>query len=319
MEALERAVAETPPVETVRHCRDELLAMGLAFDAIEEFRAIGASLSASVAIDWVRGVDLVKRNAVLVPLDAVTLDRTKPHRYWQSSDGLASGNTLDEAVLHGLLERIERDADVLFRLAKRPARERACFDPRRLDNPVVDGLLAMTTAAGFGVVTLDMTSDLGVPAVLAYLYPSGGDMPGLRYIDVTLGSGAHFNVAKATVRALTEAVQSRLTLISGARDDVDPQLFSVPLHPMIASDLRLTPCSRPPGDVEDVGSTIAERISALLVILGTRRINRILAIDLAPEETRFSVVKLLVPELESPDGNRAHRFGPRAVSKLTVF
>lgn len=319
MEALERAVAEAPPVESVKYVRDELSAKEIAFDAIEEFLAIGESLPRSVAIDWVRGFDLVRRSDVLVPLEALTIDRTKTYRYWQSSDGLASGNTFDEAVLHGLLERIERDADVLFRFAKRPARERACFDPGKVGSRVVDKLVAMTSAAGFRVVTLDMTSDIGIPTVLAYLFPSGGNVSGLRYTDVTMGSGAHFSTAKATVRALTEAVQSRLTLISGARDDVDPDLFLAPLHPTIASDLQLSPFSRPPSDVEGVGNTIPDRISALVAMLTKRRINRILAIDLAPGETRFAVAKLLIPELESPDGNRTHRFGPRAFSKLTVF
>jgi ribosomal protein S12 methylthiotransferase accessory factor len=249
----------------------------------------------------------------------VAIDRTHPGRYWQSSDGLASGNTREEAVLHGMLERIERDADVLFRLAKPAIRAKACFDPRVLACPSVDRLLSLISAAGFAVVTLDITSDVGVPSVLAYLYPLSGKTSGLRYIDVTLGSGTHFSAARATVRALTEAVQSRLTLISGARDDVEPSLFSAPLHPVIAADLALAPTARPPRDIEVAGRTMSERIALLLSMLGERRVGRVLAVDLAPGEKRFSVVKLLIPELESPDGNRRRRFGARALPKMMVF
>lgn len=319
MEAVERAVAEVPPLESRTCSSDELSAGGVHFDPVEEFLAARQSLPGSTAIAWVEGTNLSTGRAVFVPLEAVTIDRTQPRRYWQSSDGLASGNTWEEAVLHGVLERIERDADVLFRLSKPAIRAKACFDPHALGCPSVDRLLSLISAAGFAVVTLDITSDVGIPSVLAYLYPRTGKTSGLRYIDVTLGSGTHFSAARATVRALTEAVQSRLTLISGARDDVEPSLFSMPLHPAIAADLVLAPTARPPRDIEVAGRAISERITLLLSMLEERRVSRVLAVDLAPGETRFSVVKLLIPELESPDGNRKRRFGARALPKMMVF
>jgi ribosomal protein S12 methylthiotransferase accessory factor len=72
-------------------------------------------LFADERVAWVEAVDLIAGGRIWLPFDAVEFNRTRIHpRYWQSSDGLASGNNATEAILHGLLERIERDALALW-------------------------------------------------------------------------------------------------------------------------------------------------------------------------------------------------------------
>ena len=77
----------------------------------------GSSPDLDAAFEWVRGWDLIAGEDVWVPLEAVTLDTVfrKPPVFDVSSNGLASGNHLLEAIVHGLCEVIERDAEAAWR------------------------------------------------------------------------------------------------------------------------------------------------------------------------------------------------------------
>lgn len=115
MEALERSVAEDPKVETRRMSIQSLNDEGAFVDPLHSFiRAGQTEIRADEFVDWTLGRDIMAERDVWVPRDALLLDDTKNNRFWQSSDGLASGNTFLEATFHGLLERIERDATTIW-------------------------------------------------------------------------------------------------------------------------------------------------------------------------------------------------------------
>ena len=95
---------------------------------------------------WVEGWDLVADRPVLVPEQAVTLDTTfrAPPVFDISSNGLASGNALAEAVAHGLCEVIERDAEAAWRRAG--GDRRLVLDS--IPDPACRALIERITAAG---------------------------------------------------------------------------------------------------------------------------------------------------------------------------
>ena len=127
-------------------------------------------------------------------------------------NGTACGVTEPDAVLHGLLEVVERDAVSLALLdwyAADPARARA-VPPHSLPDDL-RALTARTTGyMGAPPLLLDVTSDLGVPAFAAL--PSRTT----RHVGL-LGSGASLDARYAAERALTGLVQCWFT----AELDVD--------------------------------------------------------------------------------------------------
>lgn len=316
MEALERAVAGEPAVESFIDTAENLRAAGRAFDPLNGLIAAGrADIRPDEEIEWVCGRDLISDRDVFVPLEAVLLDRTRTSRFWMSSDGLASGNIRQEAILHGLLERVERDAHVLWRVSGEETRQRTCVDPEAFDDPALGVLVGGIGAAGLDLRLFDLTGDTGIPCFLALLGPGGTASAGnLRFVEVTSGCGAHPSAVRAAIRAVTEAAQSRLTYIGGARDDVYAEIFRRGLPESTRRAFLATP--RPlTMPVARTGTDVEALLSHAVACVEKAGVRSVIAVPLSRDDLPFAVVKVLVPDLENPDGERARRFGSRALSK----
>ncbi|OCO99271.1 MULTISPECIES: YcaO-like family protein [unclassified Ensifer] len=317
MEALERAIASDPSVPVRTATRHDLCKAGDRALALPGFIAAGhTDLKDDEPIDWLRGFDLSDGATTWVPREAAVLDRTLDGcRYWQSSDGLASGNSEAEAILHGLLERIERDAETLWRLLPLRGKLSGCIDPASFEDPILDDMTGRIVSCGLELRLFDMTSDIGIPCYAATLADAGIlSAKRLRYHDVTIGHGAHPEARRAAIRAVTEAAQSRLTYISGARDDVFPETFVRDLPDETRGLFTAVPQRKP------MATTAVRRGPHALLDLVVRRldiarIRTIIVVPLMDSDMPFSVVKIIVPALENPDGMRKRRFGERALAK----
>lgn len=318
MEALERAVAGEPEIISRIATPAQMRSDNLAIDTLDGLVGKGHHPAGDHdVIAWAEGHDLIARRAVWVPLHAVILDRTVETRFWQSSDGLASGNTPLEATFHGLMERIERDAETLWSFARSKERAERCVDPALLEDSVVDRLVENIRGAGLALQVFDMTSDIGVACFQALIGPR--DMTrrqDVLYAEAANGSGCHPDPVRAVIRAITEAAQSRLTLVSGSRDDIPAATYARPLPKELIEDFGFKPVigdrPRPQPDLRPLPAKLRSTIEALKA----RAITSIVAVPLNPLDADFSVVKVLVPELENPPGARRRRFGMRAMARI---
>ncbi len=312
MEALERVVANRPAIATLCASGNDLREEGFSFDTLACL--IGRhedDIRLDEQIDWALGKDLLTDRDVYVPFEAALLDRTRRNRFWMSSDGLASGNTMEEATLHGLLERVERDAFCLWQVGAVEDRLSRCIDPASFEDPWLDDLVRKIEAAGLVVRLFDMTSDIAVPCFTTVLGPAERRGNTIRFVEVTGGSGAHPSPVRAAIRAITEAVQSRITYISGARDDLSPDEFQRPvpaetLHALDAIPVAWSAAAR----CDD-----KPHLNRILDSLRERQIAPVIALPLSDPTFPFHVVKVFVPSLENPEGARARRFGARAIAK----
>jgi ribosomal protein S12 methylthiotransferase accessory factor len=322
MEAAEVATAESFPLARRVSAGHQLLDVGLLPMSLNNLIAAGEQpITGSVEIAWVEGYDLLQEKPVWVPAEAAGMVPGTPgrrSRFWQSSDGLASGNIMLEAVVHGLCERIERDAGVLWLFRSDDHVLNACVDPASLRDEGVDELAERIDRSGFRLRLFDMTSDAEVPVFFAVVAPKpDGHEKHWKHFDLSAGAGCHPSPARAAVRAITEAAQSRVTSITGARDDFDPNLYSSQLKTDLTIYLRAEPMFR-----ADLSETIerrpADHLGLMLNRLRTVGVTSVIVVPLADEEAGFAVAKVLVPELEHPaPGGRRQRYGQRA-AKLMV-
>jgi putative methanogenesis marker protein 1 len=167
-------------------------------------------------IEWVMGHDIMNDVEVFVPANAVfhPYDPPDGHKLFRSNtNGLASGNTIEEAVLHGLLEVIERDALSIAEFTRNPGKE-IILDER---DGVNYELKTRMEEAGIEVRLWLLESDIDIPTVVTALDDTVLRDPAL----LVMGAGAHLSPEIALTRALTEAAQSRVVQIHGAREDTD--------------------------------------------------------------------------------------------------
>jgi bacteriocin biosynthesis cyclodehydratase domain-containing protein len=115
------------------------------------------------------------------------------------SNGCAAGNTLEEAILQGFLELVERDAYAIWWYNRLHRTE---IDLEKIGDSHIRDLLAQFAAMGRRVWALDVTTDLGIPVVAAVANWTEDSRE-----HIELAAGAHFEPRIAALRAMTELNQ----------------------------------------------------------------------------------------------------------------
>jgi len=270
---------------------------------------------------WVEGRSVMHDRGVWVPYEMVHTNYTLPlptgHGCFQaSSNGLASGNTMLEAVIHGLCEVIERDAITLWHLKGSEAQEETRLDLETVADPVCRDLIARFHRAGVEVGVWDVTSDVGVPTFLCRIVQSTGDHAAT--IRPAFGSGCSLVKEIALSRALTEAAQSRLTFIAGARDDKPREEY----EQFLRTDeqrrwLDMIRLGTPVRDFNTIpgwsGLDLRQDLAALLDRLAAVGIEDVITVDLSRPEFGIPVVRVIVPGLEGVD-QAGYVLGRRALA-----
>jgi ribosomal protein S12 methylthiotransferase accessory factor len=269
---------------------------------------------------WIDGEALLGGGTCLLPFEVVHTDYTVPAPpgagcFLTTSTGLASGNERDEAIVHGLYEVIERDAIAVWHAGGKDRRRQTRVDRATIDDPDCLELLARFDRAGVAVGVWDATSDIGVPVFVAELVDR--EPHPFRVLCVSGGYGCHRTRGIALARALTEAAQSRLTIISGARDDLDRASYErhrAPQH--IAATLDEIVNALGPRSYTAIpdafGETFEDDLAAVLVALRGADVNEVVVVDLTRPELALPVVRVVVPGLESVSEAPGYIAGRRA-------
>jgi ribosomal protein S12 methylthiotransferase accessory factor len=276
-----------------------------------------------LAILWIEGYDLIQREPVWVAYEVVHMNYTVAMRavascFIASSNGLASGNHLLEAISHGLCEAVERDATTLWQLMSAEAREQTRIDLETVTDSSCRAVLEHYVRAGISVAAWEITSDIGIPAFKCQIVEQAHDP--LRRLYVNDGMGCHPDRGVALLRALTEAAQSRLTLISGARDDCFRHEYEHLRSPDLIGQHQAQTFGQPAArrfacGPSWEGETFDEDVAWELERLLAAGIERAIVVDLTRPEFRIPVVRVIVPGLESLAGADGYLAGARAQAR----
>ena len=208
-----------------------------------------------VIMDFLQGFDLMTREQILVPAE-IALYRYSPKppavRVFSQfhTNGLASGNVIEEAICHALCEVIERDSvsiadlcssSIAYSILERITDSLRCatnngilFDENKFVDdssifPEIDisgfmkkfvpiGRIARKfDAAHIPLMVKDITQkDIGIPTFVA----SSIEWITHDFGYFARGYGTHPDARIALIRAITESSQTRAVNIQGARDDL---------------------------------------------------------------------------------------------------
>jgi ribosomal protein S12 methylthiotransferase accessory factor len=304
----------------------ELRESAAVLDPMRLPRTRGSAYHPDLPILWIEGHDLLQREPLWVPYELVHFHYTLPEPtakgcFAATTNGLASGNTLAEAISHAICEVVERDALTLW-----PFRDPGEQRTRRIRLDTVDDaacreILARYDAAGIDVIVRDLTSDVGLPVVHCAIAERTADP--WRPSPAHFGTGCQAAREVALLRALTEAAQNRLTEITGSRDDVDRARFQRFTQPSaearaLARRARSAPATRAFTDVASCATdTMAGDVDLELRLLRDVGIQRVAVVDLTRPEIGWPVVRVVIPGLEGIGELPGYLHGPRAAT-LTV-
>ncbi|HMG20708.1 MAG TPA: YcaO-like family protein [Kofleriaceae bacterium] len=220
--------------------------------------------------------------------------------------GLATGADRSEAIVHGLLECIERDgyARAVALASVGRGAEVPVFDPSGPDlASAAAEPLARIRAAGLRALLRDLTADTQVPIALCVIHD--GEL-------AHMGIAAHLDPDRALRNAVLEAAQSRVTDLQGAREDlpprdqrVDPWFIEPGDAPVIA-----WPAPGEPSAIGAALAAIAARLAALTPPVEPA------VVDLSLPGVDLAVVRVVAPGLETW-AHDPSRIGPRARTWLT--
>jgi putative methanogenesis marker protein 1 len=246
-------------------------------------------------LHWVWGFDLSAQEEILVPAATVYhpfhLDDQPPFK--TNTNGLASGNTMEEAIFHGMTEVIERDAWSIAQFNN--DMNAALVVEDQPEHHFIMDLITKFEKAGVEVTARDLTTDLGVPVIAAFSQDAVHSS--LMPFD---GFGAHLDPRVAMARALLELATTRAFFIQkhgldslrenipyyyGEGDLEDPRFYA-------SEQKRL-------GEMGSEYSTdILEDIWTLLKKLEDRGLPRTVAVDLTRPDVRMPTVRVIIPGME---------------------
>lgn len=262
-------------------------------------------------IMWVEGYDLLQNVATWVPLETVSLyfveGPFEERIFDRSSKGLASGNSLIEAIAHAIYELCERHSIAEHKSLRAEERSAKRIDRSTITDPLCQSTLNILTKAGLEPVITDITGSLGVPTFECAIV----DRDVTRWSSRTTcgGFGCHLDPALALIRALTEAVQARATKIAGMRDDLFNNVYEMPVDDLVlhslSEEFRLEPL-RPECQQKSLATqTFEGDIEILKDRIKEIGLNQMIAVDLTKPELGLPVAKVVVP------GSRSMREGVR--------
>ena len=269
----------------------------------------------SINFEWSLTHDLISdedyyvtSNAIFHPY--VLDDNTCETLFKSNTNGLASGNSKEEAILHGMFEVIERDAWSIFELTHKNSKQ---INLDTIESDVINDSLLKFSENEINIKLMDLTADINIPTIAASADDTLLKDAGL----LTLGIGTHLDPEVAILRALTEVAQSRATQIHGAREDTVRADFArtagyermkrINKHYFQQDEVQIDL-----NDIENKSTdSITKDIDIVLDELKINEIEHVLYYDLTRPELDINVVRVIIPtmELYSIDQSRAgYRF-----------
>jgi ribosomal protein S12 methylthiotransferase accessory factor len=264
------------------------------------FSYVPAAFDVEAEIDWTPLWSLTRQEVRYLPTAYCYYDpRGTPGAEYcvGCSNGNAAGNTLEEAILQGFLELVERDSVALwwYNRVRRPG---VCMDS--FADPYLERVGAFLRGRRRDLWALDLTSDLQIPVFAALSRRT--DQPAEK---ILFGFGAHLDPRIALLRAVTELIQM-LALFLGEEGEEPMDVIQDPeaVHWLKTATLANQPYLVPEGHTSRESADFPRRwagdlkedVLACQALVGGLGME-MLVLDQTRPDIGMPVVKVVVPGL----------------------
>jgi ribosomal protein S12 methylthiotransferase accessory factor len=216
---------------------------------------------------------------------------------WANSNGTAAGNTLEEAILQGFMELVERDSVALwwYNRVRRPGVNLESFD-----EPYLQDVSNYYKSINREIWVLDITSDLNIPTFAAISRRTDKEIE-----DIIFGFGSHFDAKIALLRAVTEANQMLPNVLTNDTEGNTQYYVSDPMAldwwqtATLANQSYLTPDTSIQSKVysdypQQWSDDLLEDIMTCVKIAEQQNLE-VLVLDQTRPDIGLNVVKVVVP------------------------
>ncbi|MBD2866795.1 TOMM precursor leader peptide-binding protein [Paenibacillus oceani] len=188
---------------------------------------------ADAPMDWVWGYSFLLERPILVPESLAYYSLNYGGGFvYEGSNGCAIGGSLEEVILHGVLEVVERDSFLLTWYARLPLPR---LDPGSGDAELQLMVARLRAVAGYEVSLYNMTMENGIPAIWAVARTIAS---GEAKLNLLCAAGAHpdpLRAAKSAVHELAGMLFQLQDVFAEAREEAermvaDPSLVTHMMH-----------------------------------------------------------------------------------------
>ena len=250
-------------------------------------------------MDWTAVWSLTREKFRYLPTAFCYFSHPENKTLFSCSNGNASGNILEEAILQGFFELVERDSVAIwwYNRLQMPEVDLASFN-----EPFIHEMQRYYRRHDREIWVLDLSSDLNIPAFAALTRKSSGAQEA-----IMMGFGAHFDARLALIRALTELNQMMLFVLElengkwGEENIIDNATPEWLKQATVANQPYLLPHSgksvRKAGDYNDLsGEDFLSDIKSCRQII-ERKGMEMLVLEQTRPDIGIAVVKVIVPGL----------------------
>ncbi|MDN4525054.1 TOMM precursor leader peptide-binding protein [Fictibacillus fluitans] len=158
------------------------------------------------SIHWVWGYSLTQERPLLVPETFAYYSLGCGGGFvYETSNGCALGGSLEEAILYGIFEIVERDSFLMTWYGQLPL---PCFDPASIDDKEFRLMIErIRTVAGYEVSLYNSTTENNIPSVWAIAKSTKSTG-----MNVICAAGAHIDPMRAVKGAVQEIAGMLLNL-----------------------------------------------------------------------------------------------------------
>ena len=303
----------------------------LKYDEVIE--PLSFQLTDEMNMDYCIGYDLISQKDILVPSSLAIFrynpnpPSINPYSFFHTN-GLASGNVMEEAICHALCEVIERDAVSIaefsssafqYHLLKtiengflnngiliRSLESKNFIDDNTvysdidlngLDYPPVKKIVREFHKCQISLKVKDITTEIGIPTFIA----SSVEWVNHDYGYLVEGHGTHPDSRIALMRAITEVSQSRAASIQGSRDDLRKMKYDPQNSDENKSwQFMASPKKKAFTEVNSFyNDDILDDIKLILGNLKNKGFKNAIVVNLTNSRLQVPVVRIIVPGLET--------------------
>ena len=308
MEAIEHFHAESPPDSLLFPASESFLSRHSSIPLVSpalllQSQTLSPFYQPTLNSTWLQAIDLFSQQPSWLPADSVYFMN---HGYIATnSNGLSSGNSMEEATLHSLYELLERDAFAsLVRNKRVNFRELATrINPSSIPFEFISRALNSIQSKGCFFHILLLPSKINVFTFWVGI----GQFDALPIPNsFRFGLGCHSDPSVALMRAITEAAQSRAVFIHGSREDVLSKMANAPgqkamtpqrLHRHLSS-IMPTAWEHAVGPSIGPRGSIPDELDSITLQLKMANLLPLYKVDLTLPEYSIPVVKIIAPALK---------------------